>query len=173
MKKVFLLVISLLTGLCVFGQNKLVHADLDKIISFSLPNESSRLAPGKVRMSGSIENKVPENAVTASLGEMYIQLTGVTGIVDADYLEKRQKGITDLANSLGVKADYQFQTKSINNYKVLILRDTTNTVIGKYQFFCLPNDQKSVVSGVIEYPYNNKAEAKIELDKLLASIKFK
>ncbi|GAA4321147.1 hypothetical protein GCM10023149_20840 [Mucilaginibacter gynuensis] len=124
-------------------------------------------------MSGSVEKKVPEGCATATFKKMYIQLAAASGEADVDYLEKTQKGITSFTESLGVKRDYHFQTKAINNYRVLITHETTNNMVNTYTFYCVAGDRKSVLTGVIEYPKNGEVDAKSELDKLLASIKFK
>lgn len=164
--------ICLLLCLHSLGQNKLVQARVDSVISYSLPKDAERFKPGTKRINETRNNVVAEIAVTTNNGDIFIQLSAASGTVEANYLQGIQKGIEGMNQDLHTKTDNHFQTKSINNYQVL-LSHTTFRMRDYYWLYLVSNDNKAVVNGAIEFPKALEAAAKAQLDTLLSSIKFK
>jgi hypothetical protein len=170
MKKNSLLIFCVFMGITAFAQDIPVNS----IVEIKFPKGTEKLTVSKAE-SMLIRNR--KMNINESKGEFYnignIALRLIPDLFKTSegYLEGRQKDIYNLLQ-LSPPKDYTSIIKSINNYKVLIVKYDLGS-ISYYTFYSISNDNTRVLNGIAEFKPSEKYEISEKMDDLLKNMRFK
>jgi len=176
MKKISILIISIIYSLCAIAQ----QTPLNDLVSISIPKEAKKLT--KENLKSAVTSKAkhfPEIDRKRSIGDFYqvndilIQLNGAIVPIKKNYLEETKKGDAEISSLDGsLPPHYESSIKAINNYRVLVIT-YANPNVSCYRFYSISNTNDAALNGVLEFKESDRGQAKEILDKMLKSIKFK